>query len=112
MLKLITIALLFPLITSAQINRSAAELAKETIKEYVTTKLFSDAEYKPLKFDSIRAWPERRSDIEWTIAHEFEIRRKRSSYSNEERKPELYKVLFYLDKQMKVLRSESSSRSE
>lgn len=109
---LLLAVLLLPIVMSAQINRSARELAAEAAQEYLVKKLFKDKSYQPLSFSDIRPWENVRSEISWTIDHKFEI--EESEFINGKkvtvRKP--YHFLFFLDRRMKVLRAEGSPVEE
>jgi hypothetical protein len=112
MRMLLLAVLLLPVVMSAQINRSARELASEAAQEYLVKKLFKDKPYQPLSFSDVRAWDNTRSDITWTIDHKFEIEEPEMVNGRKVlvRKP--YHFLFYLDRRMKVLRAEGSPVAE
>jgi hypothetical protein len=113
MRTLLFFLLLAPVFTSAQINRSASELARETTKDFVVKKLFPGQVYNPVSYSEAKPYTEKDDlHIEWMIEHKFEISRSASSFDKNTdglRKP--YKFIFYLDKQMKVRRAESYSKS-
>ena len=89
----------------AQENRSATELAKENIIDYITSKVFPGKEYSPVAYRPLETFESRyKSDIAWTIGHEFRISSKTKDKSE---KASTYGFLFYLDKKMSVLRAES-----
>ena len=108
MRKLLFLFLFIPSFVNAQINRSAGELARENIQEYLTKKLFKQQPYKPVSFSDLRVYGETKSDIEWTIDHKFEITEKgKDAFQHSVNVQKLYKFIFYLDDKMKVLRAES-----
>ena len=110
---IITILLLLPFSMQAQINRSATELAKETTGEYISTKIFKDKLYQPLSFGAVKAWPDTRSQVSWTLTHTFIITDvQRSGYNNVPDVQKTYSFLFYLDSKMKVLRAASYTSSQ
>jgi len=110
---IITILLLLPVGIQAQINRSATELAKETTGEYISTKIFKDKLYQPLLFGVVKAWPDTRSPISWTITHEFIITDvQRSGYNDAPDVQKTYSFIFYLDSKMKVLKAASYSSGQ
>jgi hypothetical protein len=99
-----------PILVSAQINRSAKELAKERITEYIVTKLYPQMPYKPLTFGKLVAREQPHSDLAWTLVHRFEIA---DSQMLNDRKTSVIKSVyfaFYLDKKMKVVGAESFNR--
>ncbi|HEX7903724.1 MAG TPA: hypothetical protein VF487_07590 [Chitinophagaceae bacterium] len=110
---IITILLLLPVSMQAQISRSATELAKEITSEYISTKIFKDKLYQPLSFGAVKAWPDARSPISWTITHSFIITDvQRSGYNNVPDVQKTYSFMFYLDSKMKVLKASSYTSSQ
>ncbi len=107
MRSLIIITLLFPIVTAAQINRSAREFAGEQVQEYVTKKLFKGMPYKPVSFGPIKEHKEKNTEIAWLIEHKFEISEKQSYSGRQASTPRTYRFYFYLDERMKVLRAET-----
>ena len=109
MRTLLFLIFLFPLLTSAQINRSANELAQETTRNYIQKKLFKGQTYTPISYGEIKSYKDKRDiEIEWMIEHRFEISKPPGSTdkkSEETNQP--YKFIFFLDHQMKVKRAES-----
>ena len=100
--------LALPFAAIAQINRSAKELACESTKDYIANKLFKGEPYKSISYGELKAWNDTRSEICWTISHEFEVTEANSSgFSKATSESKQYSFLFYLDKKMKVLRAES-----
>lgn len=106
-MRIIFIALLLPLASIAQINRSAKELAGDNIKEYISTKIFKgQIAYKPVFYGELQ--PHRdNTGVVWTIEHRFEVS---ATFKVPEHKTadaqQAYKFIFYLDKRMKVLKAE------
>ncbi len=100
--------LVVPIMSSAQINRSAREFASEQVRQYVTTKLFKDAPYKSISFGQIKSFQDKRNiEIAWTIEHTFEITESRKTFDAKPAVPKEYKFLFFLDDKMKVVRADS-----
>jgi len=99
--------LLFPAILEAQINRSASELAKENIQEYVTSKLFNGHQYQPLSYGELRSRDDKNQEIIWTITHKFEITETETHADKKISIQKPYNFIFYLDKKMKVRRADS-----
>ena len=99
--------LLLPSVLHAQINRSAAELAKEHIQEYVTSKLFSGHEYQPVSYGELRSREEKNQEVIWSITHKFEITETETHADKKISVQKPYNFIFYLDKKMKVRRAES-----
>lgn len=101
--------LLLPVVTGAQINRSAKELASEKVREYVTGKLFKNKEYISISFDDIKQVGDRKKDeVVWAIAHKFEITEGgKSSFENSPKIRKKYSFIFYLDDKMKVLKADT-----
>jgi hypothetical protein len=107
MRSLIFLSLILPLFATAQINRSARELASEQVRDYVTRKLFKDQPYKSVSFGELKAHKENDSEIAWKIEHQFEITAVHKFSDELPGTSKSYKFLFYLDSKMKVLRAES-----
>ena len=100
--------ILLPMFTSAQINRSARELASEQIQEYVTTKLFKDLSYKPVSLGQLKTFQDKRyPDIAWIIEHKFEVKESRKGTDQKSVAPKEYVFQFYLDDKMKVVKADS-----
>ncbi len=107
-MRLLLILLLgIPLYSSAQINRSANELAREKVQDYIVSKIFKDLLYQPILYGELKPQKQDHSEITWFISHQFEITD--SQYVADKkiavRKP--YFFSFYLDKKLKVLAAQS-----
>ena len=103
---LLLLLITLPCVATAQINRSATELACERVKEYIETRLFKDLPYKSVAYGQLKSYNNPQSHIAWIIEHKFQIEThvyndKKSSISKE------YRFSFYLDKKLKVLKAES-----
>ncbi len=100
----------FPIYLKAQINRSANELAREKVKEYIVTKLFKEGSYHPVSYSELKESKQQQTDINWSIRHNFEIIDSQFVADKKiaVRKP--YSFAFYLDKKLKVLTAESFYR--
>jgi hypothetical protein len=109
MRTLICILFLLPILASAQVNRSANELAQETTKDYVQKKLFKGQPYTPISYSEIKSYRDKKDlEVEWMIEHRFEITRPPNMYDkNPASTNQPYRFIFYLDHQMKVKRAES-----
>ena len=96
-----------PLFSIPQINRSANELAREKVKEYIVTKIFKDLHYQSVSYGELKPQKQDHSETTWFISHKFEITD--SQYVDDKkiavRKP--YFFSFYLDKKLKVLAAQS-----
>lgn len=99
--------LIAPLFVSAQINRSAKELASEKIQEYIETKLFKNKSYKAVAYGELKAVDEKNSRIAWTITHKFEIAGDSPAAQQSGKQPKAYKFLFFLDEKMEVVRADT-----
>jgi hypothetical protein len=107
---LLLILLSFPLFSKGQINRSANELAREKVQEYIVTMIFKDLGYKPVSYGELKPHKQPHSEMAWSINHRFEI--VDSQFVNDKRvaviKP--YDFAFFLDKKLKVIGAESFRR--
>ena len=102
---LVIIILAMNTFSFSQENRSATELAKENISAYLQEKIFSGKIYSPISFQPLTSYKvPRKTNIAWTIGHEFRILAESFDNSTKESR---FGFLFYLDKKMAVLRAES-----
>src|SRR5262245_40579539 len=108
MRSVLLIIFILPFLASAQINRSAKELASETIGEYITTKLFKDKSYHPLSFGQLTPKHEQNTEVIWSFDHRFEITEERTIDDKKTPVTKTYKFTFYLDKKMKVKRADGA----
>jgi len=99
--------LLLPAVLRAQINRSATELAKENIQEYVTSKLFNGHPYQPVSYGELKSREEKNQEAIWSITHKFEITETETHADKKISVQKPYNFIFYLDKKLKVRRAES-----
>jgi len=97
----------FPALSNGQINRSATELAKENIHEYVTDKIFKSHAYQPISYGELKSVGTKDREVKWSIVHKFEIpeTQREADKKVEVQKP--YDFIFYLDDKMRVLGARS-----
>lgn len=108
-MRLLLFALIvFPTFASGQVNRSAKELASETVGDYIHTKLFRNKEYRSISFDDLKPIGTKQSVICWSIAHRFEISESGSNTFDGSARRQVYTFLFFLDEKMKVRKAETS----
>ena len=107
MQRIALLLLFFPAILNAQINRSATELAKENIQEYVTGKIFNGHPYRPVYYGELKPRKERNPDIVWSIEHQFEVLETQTEADKKQSVQKPYRFMFYLDRKMKVRRAET-----
>ena len=105
--KILIALLLVSTTAGAQFRRSATELAKENVQEYLTTKLFKNRSYQPVSFGELKARKEEDPDVAWCIQHTFTVTE--TKIQNDKKIPvqQLHQFMFYMDSKMRVLRSES-----
>jgi hypothetical protein len=73
-MRLFLFFLLFSSVASAQVNRSAKELAKEHVVDYIEQKLFKKKPYKSLGFSELKPLQEIKATSNgWYLKHEFVI---------------------------------------
>jgi len=73
MRTLLVLLLLVPTLSNAQFKRSATELAKDRIRDYITEKLFKNASYEPITYGDLIDNKVGRSNITSLIRHKFSI---------------------------------------
>jgi len=107
---LLLILISFPLFPRAQVNRSANELAREKVQEYIVTLIFKAKPYKPIYYGELKPENRHSSEIAWSMQHKFEI--VDSQFVSDKKvaviKP--YNFSFFLDKKLKVIGAESFLR--
>jgi len=99
-----------PCFAGAQINRSANEVARESIQEYICQKLFKNQAYAAGQYGDLQPQNDRETYVAWSITHQFEITD--SQYVSNKRIPvrTTYNFSFYLDKKLKVIKAEGYHR--
>jgi hypothetical protein len=101
--------LLIPIISGAQINRSAMQLAQENIREYLGRKLFIGQPYKPVSYGILKEYKvENNKEIAWNLTHSFEITEVRQYDEQKTAIQKPYKFVFLLGRKMEVLRAEAA----
>lgn len=105
---LLLLFVLAPVAINAQVNRSATELAKENIGEYVTGKLFKGYSYEPVSYGSLKSRNAKNRDTKWSIVHEFAITEKLSGADKLAEAQKQYKFIFFLDEKMKIVSAETT----
>ena len=103
MLLLILLFIATPVFSFSQINRSATELARERVVEYITTKIFQGSNYEPVNKGKLIHVEDPSRKYEWSFSHMFNTIDKQyvSGRWTEIKKPHFFS--FYLDKKMKVV---------
>jgi hypothetical protein len=101
--------LLIPAFSNAQFKRSATELAKDRIRDYVTQKLFKNLSYEPIAFGELTDNKAGGSTITSLIRHKFSIAEKQSPDNLKVPVQKQYQFVFYFDDKMKVQMAESVS---
>ena len=107
---LLLLLLGIPFFSKGQINRSANELARENVKEYIVTKLFKDLAYKPGSYTELKSQKQPHVDIVWSMNHQFEIVDSQFVAEKKTAVRKAYYFSFYLDKKLKVVTAESFYR--
>ncbi|HMG68843.1 MAG TPA: hypothetical protein VK588_14190 [Chitinophagaceae bacterium] len=107
MKKLLFLAIVIPAFASAQYKRSATELAKENVQEYVTGKLFRNGSYQPVSYGELTTPRENDPSIAWFIEHKFAITEMKTTGVKKDSVQKIYRLLFYFDDKMNVLKAES-----
>lgn len=101
----IILALLLPLVATAQINRSASELARANIETYLKGKIFRNEPYQPYSFGQLKPTTITDTEIAWMMEHRFGIQEKRKDPFTTWQP---YYFVFYFDKKMKILLTKNS----
>lgn len=108
----ILLLLLFslPLALAAQVNRSANELARERIRDYIVQTLFKDLAYNPGTFGELKSHQQPQVEIAWSMIHQFEVVDSQFVADKKVAVRKPYYFSFYLDKKLKVTAAESFYR--
>jgi hypothetical protein len=107
MKKMIFLLMLLPAVLNAQFKRSATELAKENIQEYLTGKLFKNQPYQAISYGELVARKEDDPSIVWSIEHKFAITEVEAGVDKKTAVHKLHKFMFYFDNKMHVVRADS-----
>ena len=102
------VLLLLSFSSKAQINRSAKELARENIQEYLNNKLFKDHTYKTISNGELKPFKDPDPDILWIIEQKVETVEIQKGEQETIQAPAKFKFIFYLNKKMSVVRAERS----
>jgi hypothetical protein len=98
--------LLIPALSNAQFKRSATELAKDKIRDYVTEKLFKNVSYQPISFGELTANSAGGSTFSSLIKHKFAITDTESHESIKTPVQKQYEFVFYFNDKMKIQMAE------
>lgn len=107
---LLLLLLGIPSLSKGQVNRSANELARENVKEYIIGKLFKDMPYKPISYTELKTQKQPHIDIAWSMNHKFEIVDSQFVADKKTAVTKAYYFSFYLDKKLNVVTAESFYR--
>ena len=100
---------IIPAVLNAQFNRSATELARENVHDYITTKLFKNGSYQAVSYGQLTPRKAEGPSIAWSIEHTFAVTEVEMINDKKIVVKRQYKFLFYFDNKMNVLRAESYS---
>jgi len=107
MRTILYLLLSFPVVVNAQFKRSATELARENIREYLTEKLFKNRSYRSILYEDLTSLKGNDAAIESYIKHEFTITEPQIHANKKDSVQKIYKFIFYFDNKMRVLGAES-----
>ena|SRR5688572_11944814 len=102
--------LCLPFFCGAQVNRSANEVARERVQEYIGAKLFKDLGYRPGDYGELKSQNDRENYIAWSLTHRFEITDSQFVADKRIAVRKSYNFSFYLDKKLNVIKAESYYR--
>jgi hypothetical protein len=98
--------LLIPALSNAQFKRSATELAKDKIRDYITEKLFRNVSYQPISFGELAANSAGGSTFSSLIKHKFAITDTGSHENIKTPVQKQYEFVFYFNDKMKIQMAE------
>src|SRR5215216_6197297 len=107
-MRILFTCLLLPFFAGAQINRSANELARENVQEYLS-KVFKGQAYKQLTPGELKAVKKSNPEIVWSFEQRCETAEIKKEFGKSGGKSsKVYSFLFYLDEKLKILKAEST----
>jgi len=109
MKRVVFLFVFMPAVLNAQFNRSATELARENVHDYITTKLFKSGSYQAVSYGRLTSRKADDPSIAWSIEHTFAVTEIEMVDDKKIIVKRQYKFLFYFDNKMNVLRAESYS---
>ncbi len=110
-MKLLIIIIFFlPLFAIAQINRSATELAKERVAEYITTKIFRGVNYEPVSYGPLKSMDNDPANYRWMLSHQFEITDTLFVADKKTISKKPYIFSFYLNKKLEIVSADGYHR--
>jgi hypothetical protein len=101
------VLLLFPTIANSQFKRSATELGKENIKEYVIQKLFKGLPYQAVSYGELTDSKTNDRNATCFIKHKFKVTEMQHQVDNKVPIQKEYTFVFYFDDKMKVYKAEN-----
>ena len=112
MRTILFLLLLIPAVSNAQFKRSATELAKDNIRDYVTQKLFKNLSYQPISFGELTTNAGGGATFSSLIKHKFAITEIESHENMKVPVQREYLFVFYFNDKMKVQMAENLISSE
>ena len=107
MRTILFLSLLFPVFVNAQFKRSATELAKENIREYLIEKLFKNRSYQSISYGNLTPLKANDPEIGSYIKYQFAMTETQIHGDKKDSVLRAYKFIFYFDNRMRVLGAES-----
>src|SRR5687768_13950521 len=101
---LLLLLLVIPVMATAQSSRSAAELSRALIGEYLTKKIYKDQPYKAVFFGALEQYKVKHPEIVWVMEHKCEVLEKEKDDSAWQPR----NFVFYFDKKMKIVQTKST----
>jgi hypothetical protein len=101
MLRIVFILLLLPVLSHAQINRSAKELAQENIEEYLSKKIFKNQPFQSGTIGELVSYRLNGAGISWKVQYQVDLKENQPEADSTRKVPS--KFTFYLDREFVVL---------
>src|SRR5689334_2391475 len=109
MRTILFLLLLIPTLSNAQFKRSATELAKDVIRDYLTQKVFKNLSYEPVSYGELTENRGGGPSFSSLIEHKFVITDTESHQNMKVPVQKEYLFVFYFNDKMKVQMAESIS---
>ena len=109
MRTMLFLLLLMPALSNGQFKRSATELAKDNIRDYVTQKLFKNHSYQPISFGDLTMNKGGGSLFSSLIKHKFAISEMEAQGDMKVAVQKEYLFVFYFNDKMRVQMAERIS---
>ncbi len=105
---LLFLLLFMPIVSGAQVNRSATIFAHAQIQDYLLNKLGINVSTFLIEYGALKPAVSANKEVVWSMDFKYQPDPDRKTADNKSNMPgRLYKMLFYFDRKMKIVKAES-----